>query len=155
MSDSKAEKSYHKHAWIIIFVFGLLWVVASPNQLSGGPPNPPSSEVTTGLTLDQLASKVPGIMNYIAGIDRQMGNFMLTMGVLIMGIAAVPYRKGERWAWYISWILPVVLVIQLANSFLSTPGGGLGWQLDSSFIFVLLAALFLPYRKFFPKKKEV
>ena len=151
MGGFRKEKAYEKYAWLIIFVFGLLWVVASPIQLSGAPPDPPSSEVTTGLKLDQLASKVPGIMNYIAGIDRQMGNFMLTMGVLIMGIAAVPYRKGEKWAWYISWILPVVLVIQLANSFLSTPGGGLGWQLDFSVIFVLLAGLFLPYRKFFPK----
>ena len=106
------------------------------------------------MTLDQLISRVPGIMNYIAGIDRQMGNFMLAMGALIMGIATVPYRKGERWAWYISWILPVVLVVQLVNSFLSTPGGGFGWQFDFAFMFVLLAGLFLPYRKFFPNKQK-
>ena len=152
MAAPRAEKAYEKYAWTIFFVFGLLWVVASRTQLSGMPPNPPSSEVTTGLTLDQLASRVPGIMNYIAGVDRQMGNFMLTMGVLMMGIAGVPYRKGEKWAWYIFWILPVLLVIQTVNSFLSTPGGGLGWQLDFGFIFVLLAGLFLPYRKFFPKE---
>ncbi len=77
---------------------------------------------------------------------------MLAMGVLIMGIAAVPFRKGEKWAWYIFGILPFILVIQLANSFFSTPGGGYLWQLDFVFLFVLLAGLFLPYRKFFPEE---
>lgn len=77
---------------------------------------------------------------------------MLAMGVLIMGIAAVPFRRGEKWAWYIFWILPVLLVILLANSFISTPGGEFLWQLDLAFMFVILAGLFLPYRKLFPNK---
>jgi hypothetical protein len=63
-----------------------------------------------------------------------------------MGIAAMPYRKGEKWAWYIFWILPVNLVIQLVNS-----RGGFAWQLDVAFLVVVLAGLFMPYRKIFPK----
>jgi len=148
----RAEKSYKKHAWIIFFIFGLLAAIASQGQLLGGSPDPPSAKVTTGLTLDQIAARIPGILDYIGSIDRQLGNFMLATGVMIMAIAAVPYRRGEKWAWYTCWIIPILVVIQLANSFLSTPGGGLGWQLDFAFIFVALAGLFLPYRKFFPKK---
>src|SRR2546425_1997503 len=56
-----------------------------------------------------------GMMAYISSIARQLGNFMLAMGVMIMGIAAVPYRRGEKWARYISWILPIVIIIQLIN----------------------------------------
>ena len=149
------EKGYEKHAWIIIFVFGLLAAISSRGQLLGMSPNPPSAEVTTGLTLDQIAARTPGILDYVASIDRQLGNFMLATGVLVTAIAAVPYRRGDRWAWYTCWIIPILIVIQLANSFLSTPGGGLGWQLDLAFIFVILASLFLPYRKFFPKKQPV
>ena len=125
-------------------------MVSSPIGLLGIPPNPPSPESTSGLTLDQIATRIPGILNYVSGIARQLGNFMLAMGVLIMGIAPVPFRKGEKWAWYISWIIPVLLVIQLANS-----EGGYLWQLDFAFIFVVLAGLFLPYRKFFPKKEPM
>ena len=148
LAAPRSEKAYEKYAWAIIFVFGLLGAIASPIGLLGMPPNPPSPEDITGLTLDQIASKIPGIMGYIGSISRQLGNFMLAFGVLTMGIAAVPYRRGERWAWYISWIIPVLLVIQLVNS-----NGGHLWQLDFGFIFFILAALLLPYRKFFPKKR--
>ncbi len=139
------EKPFQKYAWIIIFVFGVLWVIAAPINLQGRPPDPPSPEGTTGLTLDQMEARIPGIHSYIGSISRQLGNFMLALGVLIMGIGAVPYRKGEKWAWYVCWILPVSLIIQLVNS-----RGGFGWQADFAFIFVLLAGLFMPFRKFFP-----
>ena len=153
MDVPRVENAYEKHAWIIFFVFGLLAAIASRGQLLGMSPNPPSSEVTTGLTLDQIAARTPGILDYIGSIDRQLGNFMLATGVLVMGIAAFPYRRGEKWAWYTCWIIPILVIIQIVNSFLSTPGGGLGWQLDFAFIFVALAGLFMPYRKFFPKER--
>ena len=116
MAAPGAEKAYQKNAWIIIFVFGLLSAISSPIGFLGMPPNPPSPEGTTGLTLNQIAVRIPGIMDFIGSVARQLGNYMLAVGVLIMGIAAVPYRKGEKWAWYLSWIIPVLIVIQLANS---------------------------------------
>ena len=147
---TSTEKWYVKYAWIIFFVFGLLWVIAAPINLMGRPPNPPSPEDMTGLTLDEMGARIPGLRGYISSISVQLGNFMLAMGVLIMGIAAVPYRKGEKWAWYVAWILPVVLIIQIANSL---PTGGYLVELDLAFLPVALAGLFLPYRKFFPKQQ--
>lgn len=146
---SASEKWYVKYAWIIIFVFGLLTVIAAPINLLGKPPNPPSPEGMTGLSLDAIGVKVPGILGYISSISRQLGNFMLATGVLLMSIAAIPYRKGEKWAWYICWILPVLLVIQLVNS-----RGGFGWQADWVSLAIVLVSLFLPFRKFFPKKQQ-
>jgi len=141
------ERAYQKYAWVIIFVLGLLTAVSAPIGLLGMPPNPPSPEGTTGLTLDQIATRIPGIRAYVGSIATQLGNFMLVMGVLIMAIAAAPYRRGERWAWYVSWILIIFIAIQLVNS-----NFGYLWQLDFVFLFVILAGLLLPFRKFFPKK---
>ena len=141
-------KAYERYAWIIFFVYGLLPVMIAPiHLLSGLPPDPPSPEGMTGLTLDEIAVRIPGIIGYIRSISVQLFNFMLAMGVLVMAIAAVPYRKGEKWAWYAFWILPTNLVIQLANS-----RGGFRWQVDLAFIFVILIGLIIPYRKFFPRK---
>lgn len=141
------EKWYVKYAWIIFFIFGLLNLVAAPINLSGMPPNPPSPEGITGLTLAGMDMKIPGIRSYISSISVQIGNFLLVNGVLMMAIAAIPYRRGEKWAWFVLWMILVFLIIQLVNS-----RGGFGWQADFVFIFVALAGLFLPYRKFFPKK---
>ena len=146
--STATEKAYKRYAWIIFFVYGLLPVMIAPRYLLLGiPPDPPSPEGMTGLTLDEMAVRIPGMLGYISSLSVQLYNFMLAMGVLVMGIAAVPYRKGEKWAWYAFWILPINLVIQLANS-----RGGFLWQVDLAFIFVLLAGLFMPYRKFFPKQ---
>ena len=144
--DTRVEKGYEKYAWIIFFVFGFLAVITAPILLSGRPPDPPSPERTTGLTLPEIGTRIPGILDYISSISTQLGNFMLALGVLIMGVAAVPFRKGEKWAWYAFWIFPINLVIQLVNS-----RGGHGWQEDFAFIFIALAGLFMPFRKFFPK----
>ena len=146
--DTRVEKWYVKYAWIIFFVFGLLWVIAAPINLLGTPPNPPSPEGMTGLTLAEMGTRIPGLLGYISSISVQLGNFLLGLGVLIIGIAAVPYKKGEKWAWYAFWILPVTLVIQLINS-----RGGFAWQLDVAFLVIVLAGLFIPYRKFFPKEE--
>lgn len=145
-----SEKWNEKYAWLIIFIFGLLCAVAAPINLLGTPPNPPSPEATTGLTLGEMDDRIPGMRNYIAGISTQMGNFLLAMGVLLMGIGVVPFRKGEKWAWFVSWTIPLTLVIQLANS-----RGGLGWQADLGALVVILAGLFMPFRKFFPWRPQL
>jgi hypothetical protein len=143
------EKWYVKYAWIIFFVVGLLNVIAAPINLLGNPPNPPSPEAMTGLTLAEVDAQIPGMLGYISSISVQLGNFLLLTGVLIMGIAAIPFKKGERWEWYVFWILPVFILIQLANS-----RGGFLWQADAAFLVVILAGLLLSYRKFFPKEPE-
>ena len=147
--DTTVEKWYVKYAWVIFFVIGLLNVLAAPINLRGTPPNPPSPEGMTGLTLTEMNARIPGMFGYISSISRQLGNLLLTMGVLLMGISAVPYKKGEKWAWYVCWIIPVFLIIQLVNS-----RGGFGWQGDAVFLVVAVAGLLLPYRKFFPKEQD-
>ena len=138
------EHAWVRHAWWIFFIFGILVVISAPLNLAGTPPNPPSPQTTTGMTLHEMTVKIPGLDVYISGVATQLGNFMLAMGVLLSAIAAFPYRKGEKWAWFAAWTVPVLLTIQLMNS-----RGGLGWQADAAFIPVALAGLFLPVRRFF------
>lgn len=147
MSDTSGERSYGRRAWLIFFVLGFLFLTAAPINLLGHPPDPPSPERFTGLSSDEIAARVPGITGYISSISRQMGNFMLCMSVLLMGVAAFPFRRGEKWAWFVMWSAPLMLLIQFLNSDL-----GFGWQFDFGGIFVALAGLLLPYRRFFPKK---
>jgi hypothetical protein len=142
-------KSKSEHVWWLFLVFGALMVASTPIQFSGHAPDPPSAKAFTGLTSDEIAARIPGMSEYIASIAVQLGNFMLSTGLLLMAIAAIPFRKGERWAWYTMWTVPLLLVIQLLNS-----RGGSGWQFDLGFVIVTSAGLVWPYRRFFPKKAE-
>jgi len=146
LSAAALEDRWQRRAWIVLFVTGALAVIAAPINLLGKPPNPPSPESSTGLTPQEIAARIPGIDDYISSISRQLGNFMLAFGVLLMGVAAGPFRRGERWAWNISWSVPLVFLIQLLNS-----RGGWGWQFDLGGLAVVLGGLLVPYRRFFPK----
>ncbi len=136
-----------KRAWILFFVLGVLSAAAAPVMLLGIPPDPPSPQGFTGLTSDEIAARIPGIADYTASISRQLGNFMLATGLLMAVLAAVPFRKGERWAWYALWVAPLLVLMQLINS-----RGGNGWQFDLGFVIITSAGLVWPFRRFFPKR---
>ena len=121
-------------------------MLTAPIMLLGNPPDPPSPQGFTGLTSDQIEARVPGMTGYIGSISRQLGNFMLAMGVFMTATAAFPFRRGERWAWYAMWAAPLMHFIQFANS-----RGGNGWWADLGLGVFTSAALAWVYRLFFPK----
>ena len=136
-----------RFAWLLFFLLGVVAAIAAPILLLGNPPDPPSPKGFTGLSSDEIAMRIPGISDYIGSISTQLGNFMLTSGVLMAAMAAGPFRKGERWAWFAFWVIPLLLLIQLLNS-----RGGNGWQFDLGLFFATVAGLLWPYRQFFPKE---
>ncbi len=137
-----------RRAWLLFFVLGVLAAIAGPFFfLLGIPPDPPSPEGFTGLSSEEIAARIPGMAGYVGSISTQLGNFMLTMGVLMAAIAAGPFRRGERWAWYVFWVVPLMVLIQFLNS-----RGGLGWQFDLGLFFATIAGLLWPFRLFFPKR---
>jgi FtsH-binding integral membrane protein len=73
----------------------------------------------------------------------------LGLGVFTIAVSYVPYRKGEKWAWYITWYLPIFLLLATIANYAD---GGRSWALSLVLLIVALAGLLLPYRKFYPKK---
>jgi hypothetical protein len=66
-----------------------------------------------------------------------------------MVVSATAYRKGEVWAWYLTWVVPVLFLLDLSNDYLA-----FDVDVGSMFIVVILVAgLILPYRKFFTSKQ--
>lgn len=134
-----------QRAWLVFLLMGIGAVAAAPIMLLGNPPDPPSAERLTGLSLSEIAQRVPGMGTYVSSLSTQLGNFMLATGVLLIAIAVGPFRRGERWSWYTLWIVPVLLLVQFVNS-----NFGLGWQFDIGLVPVMVGALAVSYRRFFP-----
>ena len=74
---------------------------------------------------------------------------LLGFAVPTVLISATSYRKGKKWAWYLLWYVPVVLVIGIYQSYASLDLRALVGNFLESAVPVL--GLLLPYRKFFPK----
>jgi hypothetical protein len=125
----RKERAYEKYAWVLLFVVGILTIVDSIGTWGSyanwvGPFNSPDPIV--------FSSRAAGY------------------GIFILVVLWVGYRRGERWAWYVFWYLPV----GIALTFIRVLNGGipLAWTLPFTFLIISLLGLLLPYRRFFPKK---
>ena len=90
MSSPRVEKAYEKYAWVILFlyfvVFGLLPAI---------------------------------VFELILGLDVVVGVLEVAFGIPMALIAVTSYRKGRRWAWNALWSVPVFFAVsgyrELAN----------------------------------------
>jgi hypothetical protein len=75
------------------------------------------------------------------------------VGLAIFGmiVSLTSFRRGERWAWYVSWSMPIGILVAQLNVYQLT-GSVFVIILAIAFAPVSLLALFLPYRLFFPKR---
>jgi hypothetical protein len=120
---ARSERMYEKYAWIIFFAIGVLSAFFSVSLLSG-----------------------------VGDFGKEAAVVGLGFAIFTMAIAATSYRKGEKWAWYAFLYLPLQFLsfvfIDVNDtrkvSFVLVP---------AIFLILSLAGLFLPYRKFFPKRQ--
>lgn len=73
----------------------------------------------------------------------------LLLGMIIFGVAIilVPFRRGERWAWYVLWYYPLFFVLHIIAFGTLLPDG----------VLALICALCLvtPVRVFFPQQRAL
>ena len=56
----------------------------------------------------------PGLARYITLLERGYALHELTFALLFVVIVAVPFRRGQRWAWWAAWI---VMIADLGYTF--------------------------------------
>jgi hypothetical protein len=153
MAVVRKERAYEKYAWVIPFVMGLFFSVSmvatlfDPGIITGAEH---AVESLTGSTFSQLAATSPGIANYVYYLIRVLAIFSAGLGAFLAAVSATAYRKGEVWAWYLTWVVPLLFLLDLSNDYLA-----FGYVDVSSMVIaaILVVGLILPYRKFFPAKK--
>ena len=153
MSETRVERAYEKYAWIILFAFGVYGVAYAVAFLIYPAPPVLDEEAAvnlTGMTWEEIVSGSPGFARYIGYLARGYALELLVVRALGVGLAAFPYRKGDRWSWYASWIFPVEFAGATATEISAGASPGtVAFELAVVGVYVL--GLLLPYRKFFPK----
>jgi hypothetical protein len=103
------------------------------------------------MSWNQLVSTNPRFASFLASTLVDDGISGVGLAVFGMIVSLTGYRKGEKWAWYVSWGMPIgILTAQLNVYFLT--GSNLVAVLAIIFTLVSLLALILPFRQFFPKR---
>lgn len=56
----------------------------------------------TGMSWEEIVTRTPGVARYISELLKDQGVFVLGWSISLITIGALPYRRGDRWAWYFS-----------------------------------------------------
>jgi hypothetical protein len=95
---------------ILGVVFGLIYLVGNP--LEGK---------VLGVTESEIRAFNSDLMDAFTLIHRSEGLYMLCLSLAMCFISLVPFRKGEKWAWYFTFgIFGIALVGQAIISYIGT-----------------------------------
>jgi len=141
-----------KYGWVIYLALGILWLVVGLTQVfnPGGLLENEAQHVT-GRSLSELEASSSEATELVRFLIGALGILKISWSLFVIAITLTGYRKGEKWAWYVMWLAPASLVGQgIFNSvFLDDISEMLQWIPITT---ISLLGLFVPYRKFFPKK---
>ena len=160
MVNARAPKPYARYAWTLLFAFWALHLVLSARDffpslqdlcLACVPGAQTAIQSSTGMTWSQLTSTNARFASFLASTLVDDGISGVGLAIFGMMVSLTSFRRGEKWAWYVSWSMPIGILASQLNVFLLT-GSVMVIVLAVAFVLFSLLALFLPYRQFFPKK---
>jgi hypothetical protein len=155
MSDGFWKRHGWKFLLIMTIVIGLYGLI---DIILGVDADPAVSLAVTGLTVEEIRA-ISEPLARLMDLQVQAGGVHLIMMSLLWGaILVVPFRRGERWAWYTMWTLPLwAVTVAIGWLFVGVqPGVPLpppaiaGWV-----FFALTAALLWASREAFRRAKDV
>ena len=161
MVDIGPPRAYERYGWLILFLLWTLHLVLSARDFLPAlqdvcvgclPGALTPIQASTGVTWTQLLASDPRFATYLASVLVDDGISGVGLAVFGMIVSFTSYRKGEKWAWYLSWSNPIGILAAQLNMYVLTRSA-LVIALAAIFIGTCLLGLFLPYRQFFPRKR--
>jgi hypothetical protein len=127
--EVRQERAYEKYGWLILAVSAVFGIVAAVLTTL-----PPLSWFTDPMFV--LAYSIMGAW----------GVTWVGFNIVALVLTLIPFRRGERWAWYTLWMLPLLWL----SLFALAPD----LRLYLALAIVTAAGLILPYRKYFSGPEE-
>lgn len=145
-----------RYAWVLLAITGLPFLMFGISALLFGlslsdtpvglPGGSDAVASTTGLPWDQVVAENDTAMRLLRGVSRVAGLGFLALGVLVVTVVSIPFRRGQRWAWFALWVVPAFMIGLLLHEregdFVAMP---------AVLLVLSLAGLLLPSRMFFSK----
>jgi hypothetical protein len=145
------EPAYSRYAWIVLVVLGLLQVEFAATLFLTGPSA--IDNATTEILGQTWSAIAPGssdavLVDYLA---RSWAVGEAFIGIAMIAIAAFPFRRGDRWSWFLMWLFPATALVAVAQNLVA--GVTSVVFLDTAEALLIAVVLVLPYRRFFPASR--
>ena len=97
-----------RHGWWGLLVVALTLVVFGiTDVLAGAAADPAIGRSLSGLTLAELESSAPAAYRLFDFMSRVNGWSLVLAGAMAAAVVVFGFRRGHRWAWWASWMLPI------------------------------------------------
>src|SRR3989442_12444321 len=129
MGNVRTPKAYEKYAWTLLFIFWTLHLVLSVRDffpslqdfcLACLPGAQTVIQSSTGLSWSQLVSTNPRLASFFTSTLVDDGLSGIGLAVFGMIVSLTSFRRGEKWAWYVSWSMPIGILAAQLNVYLLT-----------------------------------
>ncbi len=100
-----------RHGWVLVAALCALMTVFGVSAFFLNPDPAQPIDGSLCCTGQQLSTVDPWVYDYAHEIARYMATFMFGMGLFGLLLAAIPLRRGERWAWVALWYVPVLFAV--------------------------------------------
>ena len=127
MGVNRRMEAYGKYAWMILFASAALGIFG-------------------GVAL-MFPSDLTSQSARVLWLTRAWGITWVGFNIFALVLSVGPYRRGERWAWYTLWLLPLLLL----SYFVLAP------EITLNLVPAILTAalgLILPYRRYFSEPEQ-
>jgi hypothetical protein len=105
-------------ASVLLFIVGILGLFTALQELfmAGS-----VDEGLLGVTVSQIRAFSPNLMDKVTLLQQFSGLYLLSMALFFCVTSLIPYRKGEKWAWYLMLVVGGLgLLTQLVLVYINT-----------------------------------
>jgi hypothetical protein len=96
-----------RRGWWVLAFFAVTLVVFGVGDVLGGVLADRAITLTlSGRSPAEIQAAEPTAYRLYDFVTRSGGANLVLIGILLAVIVAIPYRGGQRWAWWAMWILP-------------------------------------------------
>jgi hypothetical protein len=97
-----------RHAWWgLLLISVILILFGATDVASGAAADVGIPQGLTGKTIAELEAESADAYRMFDFMTRVNGLSLILLGALLAPIVLIPFRRGERWAWWTAWVLPV------------------------------------------------
>lgn len=99
--------------WVLLLLLAIFPVVSVALDLLGDLANGIPADHTgafmalAGTTWTALRHSMPGLARYVTTLEVGYAIHELVFGILFIVIVAIPFRRGQWWAWWTCWAVGI------------------------------------------------
>ena len=108
MARTGALSSRRPRPWWFLAFFAVVLVIFGLTDIAAGATADPGiPQALTGKDPARLQAESADAYRMFDFSARTQGWSLALIGALLLAIVGIPYRAGERWAWWVAWAIPV------------------------------------------------